>query len=36
MKTPLKGLRSVPKVKTNGPINSILVSFVLEMIICGL
>ena len=32
MKTPLKGLRSVPKVKKNGPINDILVYFLLAII----
>ena len=32
MKNPLKGLRSVPKIQTNVSINTILVSFVLEII----
>ena len=32
MKTPLKGLISVPKVQTNGPINARLVSFGLTMV----
>ena len=31
-KTPLKGLRSIPKVQTNSPINDSLVYLVLEII----
>ena len=36
MKTALKGMRSVPKVQKNDPINAILVSFVMEIMLSKL